>query len=164
MKFSNFDELIKYLKDEDLYISDLEFTKSEQKKGKPKEGSEGSDSQKNRENNKEERGVKESTIGEYKAKIKSFSDNPEIPLELSNENIIYVNEFTSIPNSCHMGKIRLLNREVYAGICNEDDNSKLDLMLEYQDSDGNFKTIKEEFTLKKANHNTGEKIVLNTQE
>jgi len=157
MKFTSLDDLVEYLKHENIKISDLEFSTPNHTEKSDTKGSE-----KNKD--KKEDTVKESIESIRGARIKSFYGDPEIPLVESNENILYVNEFTSIPNSCHMGKINILDREVYAGICSESDDSKIDLVVEYEDASGEAKIIRETFKLKTTPHNTSEKILLNIQE
>lgn len=159
MKFTSLDDLVEYLKHEDIKISDLEF-----KKAGSKDSSKKDDKEESKESN-DKKEVKENYSSDptMVAKIRSFSGDPEIPLEESDQNILYVSEFSSIPNSCHMGQISLLEREVYAGICTEEEDSKLDLVIEYVDSNGQLQTISDTFLLRETPHNTSEKLLLNSQ-
>lgn len=159
MKFTSLDDLVAYLHHENKKISDLEFScKSDDDKAADK---------------KTEKKLDEDLVPEnmpYDAKntigsITSLHGSPNIVVEKSDgPNVLFVKDFTSIPNSCHMGKIELLGREIYAGICTEGKQSKIELTVETTDNYGNKKIITDTFTLQQTGPNTSEKIMLNNRE
>lgn len=159
MKLNSLDELFEFLSYKGLKISDLEFsvggrdtspTVTEEYKSETTCSSSDNDT-----------AVAPTNV--FEGKLLTFNGNPSIPIQESDEDIIYVQDFETVPNSCHMGKINLLNRELYGGICTEGDNSKIDLLIEYNHH-GNTITVRKDFKLKKVSENQQEKVLLNITE
>lgn len=148
MKVDSLDQLVEFLNYKGLKVSDLNFSINTTEE--PLEV------------------VKESPAVETppkikelpKARITSLQGNPQISLIENNEDIIFVKDFEAIPNSCHMGKIRMLDRELYAGICTEGDDSKIALTVSYYEGDSMITTTRQ-FKMIKIQENQEEQILLN---
>ena len=157
MRLNSLDELFEFLSYEKLKISDLDIRVAASDSGT--ECSIGADATKSslHENT--------ATVQDKKTKgsIVNLHGSPSIDIEEGVEDIIYVKDFESIPNSCHVGKLQLLDRELYAGMCTEGDESKIDLLIEYV-KDSETVTFKKSFKLAKVTENQEEKIILNIKE
>lgn len=55
------------------------------------------------------------------------------------ENILYVNSFESIPNSCGTGKISFMNREFYSNVCEMNDQAHITLSI--METDGSYHNV-----------------------
>lgn len=92
-----------------------------------------------------------------KVMIKSFSDNPILEYATGEDNIIIVEDFERIEDSCMMGKLSFMGREIYGGICTENNVSKIHLKVYLED-------LREErnlqFLIQKATESSPEGIVL----
>lgn len=80
--------------------------------------------------------VKDSTpIVEEKSntiKLLSLSDEPEMDAKVDlnlDEHVLYVDDYTSIPNACSTGKVEFMGREIYTNICEDDSGSVIYLNL-----------------------------------
>lgn len=65
-------------------------------------------------------------------KILSLSDSPEIKTKSDkklDENVLYVDDYTSIPNACSTGKVEFMGREIFTNICEDDSGSVIYLNL-----------------------------------
>jgi len=89
--------------------------------------------------------------------IKTFSDKPTIKYNMGDANKIVVEDFEKIDDSCMMGKLKFMGREVYAGICTEDGVSKISLNVEIENSG---KDELKEFIVRKARNSSSEGIIL----
>lgn len=84
--------------------------------------------------------------------VESFSDNPIFDFEISedgDENIFYVKDYKSVPNSCGTGEIVLNDRTSHMNMCEMEDKAtvELNIMLE------NKRLNNVPFTLKKTENN-----------
>jgi len=157
MKLDSLDQLVEFLSYKNLKISDLDIQVSTE---------ESIPSSVNESVNKDSVSVENMSYPSHNGGtgvITNLNGNPSISIEEGQDNIIYVKNFESIPNSCHMGKINLLERELYAGICTENEASKINLSVQYQ-RDGQTITVERAFKLEKVEENQEEKIVLNISE
>lgn len=109
-----------------------------------------------KEEEKEEE-VKESAELENTITIKTFSDKPSIKYTMGDEDKIVVEDFEKIDDSCMMGKLKFMGREVYAGICTEDGVSKISLNV---DIGNTGKEELKEFIVRKTNGGSPEGIIL----
>lgn len=91
------------------------------------------------------------------SKILTFYDSPEIKTGYGDKNIIYVEDFTTLDNACHMGEVKILGRSVYAAICSEGESSKISLEIETPKG-----IILEDFELKKASDKDGERLEIDS--
>lgn len=60
------------------------------------------------------------TINEGAVSIHSFSDSPKVTAKLDEsleENVLYVEDYDSVPMSCSTGKVSLLGRTIYTNVC-----------------------------------------------
>lgn len=111
MRFSTLDELLEYVKGLDadaISEYDIRFTR-------------------NSETIVESNAPLKSTI-----KIMSLSDGPEVEVSMDAtlvENVLYVDEYNSIPNACSTGKVKFMGREIYTNICEDDSGSVIYLNL-----------------------------------
>lgn len=152
MKLDSLDQLVEFLNYKGLRISDLDFsidkstaTRIEERTERPRTRS---------------CVVSESAVPVTKAKITNLQGNPDVMLKESDKDVIFVKDFESIPNSCHMGKINILDRELYAGICTEGDESKISLSVAYYSGDSLVETTRQ-FKIVKIQENQEEQILLN---
>ncbi len=154
MKLDSLDQLVEFLNYKGLKVSDLTFSVNEDSSIK--------ESQKITTESKIS--TDEPTqLREYstnKARITSLQGSPEVTIRESDTDVIYVKDFESIPNSCHMGKINMLDRELYAGICTEGDDSKISLSVSYYKGETLVETIRQ-FKMVKIQENQEEEILLN---
>lgn len=89
--------------------------------------------------------------------IKSFSDSPILEYATGEDNIIIVEDFERIDNSCMMGKLSFMGREIYGGICTEDNVSRIHLKVYLEDVQED-RTLN--FSIQKATKSSPEGIVL----
>jgi len=101
--------------------------------------------------------VKESAKLKNMITIKTFSDKPTIKYTMGDEDKIIVEDFEKIDDSCMMGKLKFMGREIYAGICTENGVSKISLNV---DIGNTGKEQLKEFIVRKSNGGSPEGIVL----
>ncbi|BBA65494.1 predicted ORF [Xanthomonas phage XacN1] len=70
--------------------------------------------------------------------IKSFSDAPTIKAgidEALTENVLYVEDYDSVPMACSTGKVTVLGRTIYTNVCESEDGPTiyLNVMLNEKD-------------------------------
>lgn len=151
MKLDSLDQLVEFLNYKGLRISDLDFTVDRSS----------STIEETKTNKSRECRISESVVAPAtKAKITSLQGSPNVMLRESDKDVIYVKDFEAIPNSCHMGKINMLGRELYAGICTEGDESKISLSVSYYSGDSLVETTRQ-FKVVKIQENQEEQILLN---
>lgn len=158
MKLGSFDELINFLKENDLRLSQLEFEISEPSDVKACPIVKESDTN----------CQKASFI--FEGSVVSFHDCPTVAVVESDVNEIYVTSYESIPNACHMGKVEFSGRTLYAGICSQttsedslNETSHIELAVKYE-KDGVTQHIRRPFKLVKIAENQEEKILINIHE
>lgn len=150
MKLDSLDQLVEFLNYKGLRISDLDFSID---KNVPQV-------EETKDKTVSQCQISESSIPVTKAKITSLQGSPAVMLRESDKDVIFVKDFESIPNSCHMGKINMLDRELYAGICTEGDESKISLSVSYYSGDSLVETTRQ-FKIVKIQENQEEQILLN---
>lgn len=67
-----------------------------------------------------------------KVAFNSFSDKPVIEFERADASVLVVEEFDVIPNSCTTTKVKIADREILIGVCEETDGTavaKFDVMV-----------------------------------
>lgn len=153
MKLDSLDQLVEFLNYKGLKISDLSFSvdNNSSKNNNPEPNNITTESVKSTEQLWEQ---------PTKARITSLQGNPQVTIKESDADKIYVKDFESIPNSCHMGKINILDRELYAGICTEGDSSKITLSVSYYKGENLIETTRQ-FEMVKIQENQEEEILLN---
>jgi hypothetical protein len=112
------------------------------------------------ESEKEKENVNES-LQENQIKLKDFHDKPVFEYTSGDKNLLIVEDFEYIENSCMMGKIRFKDRTIYSGICNEDGQTKVTMNVEK--SDGSTESINFELSKSSDSETITEGIVLSNQ-
>ncbi len=82
--------------------------------------------------------------------ISTLSDAPMIKAKISenSENILFVENYESIPLSCGTGKVTFMGRTIYAGICESEENSP-EIHLNIKIDNRQYNSVP--FRLKKSN-------------
>lgn len=103
MRFKNINEFIEYVNASEYNLNDFDISFA-----------------------KIEEPVVENVITEGSVGINSFSDSPQIKVQLNElveENILFVESYESVPLSCSTGKVSVMGRTVYLNVCeSEADN------------------------------------------
>ena len=116
MKFSSIDELVRYIVAENINLqySDVEFKTDLS----AKEGFD--ETQKPKEHAKEA----------IEVKINSFYDKPVVEATLGDENILFVESYDALSNSCGSGKVTLLGRTITTNLCEMDNVAHITLAID----------------------------------
>lgn len=154
MKLDSLDQLVEFLNYKGLKISDLSFSVNTDSSINE------SQSIPTKTDNSSIEKPKKLWEQPTKARITSLQGSPQVTIRESDTDVIYVKDFESIPNSCHMGKINMLDRELYAGICTEGDDSKISLSVSYYKGETLVETTRQ-FKMVKIQENQEEEILLN---
>jgi hypothetical protein len=70
--------------------------------------------------------------------IKSLSDAPTIKAEFDEaltENVLYVEDYNSVPMSCSTGKVTFLGRTIYTNVCESEDGPTIYLNVMLNETD-----------------------------
>lgn len=68
-------------------------------------------------------GVTTESLHEHEVVIDSFSGSPNITASIDStldENVLYVDDYDSVPMSCSTGKVTVLGRTIYTNVCESD--------------------------------------------
>lgn len=91
--------------------------------------------------------------------IKSFSDAPTIKAgidESLTENVLYVEDYDSVPMSCSTGKVSVLGRTIFTNVCESEDGPTIYLNVALNEADYS----KVPFKLKKTQDSDSDYIML----
>lgn len=98
-------------------------------------------------------------IYEGTVSIKSFSDAPTIKVgidEALTENVLYVEDYNSVPMACSTGKVTVLGRTIYTNVCESDDGPTIYLNVMLNEKDHSNVPFK----LKKTHDSNSDYIML----
>lgn len=65
-------------------------------------------------------------------KLLSLSGEPEMNVKADislDEHVLYVDDYTSVPNACSTGKVEFMGREIFTNICEDDSGSVIYLNI-----------------------------------
>lgn len=119
MKFDNLETLVKYIINEEIDLSEIDVDFNLPVKESVEE-------------------PKEQKPNDVKVKLKMLSDSPDITAKLSESNVLFVEDFSSLPNQCTSGKIEFMGRQFLTNMCcvvneNGDEIVKATLPVEIQE-------------------------------
>lgn len=98
-------------------------------------------------------------VSESAVSIKSFSDAPTIKATVDdalNENVLYVDDYDSVPMSCSTGKVTVLGRTIYTNVCESEDGPTIYLNVMLNEKD--YSSVP--FKLKKTQDSDSDYIML----
>ncbi len=129
MKFTTYDELIKFLAGKELSGLNFEITDAPQDAPPCMSG----DCSTNLAVQPPAGIVQPTVIESIDVVFSSFHDKPTITFDKANESILLVEEFHHIPNTCSTTVINLGGRELTIGVCEREDGcpvAKFDVIIE----------------------------------
>lgn len=77
-------------------------------------------------------------VFEGAVRIKSLAESPTIKAEFDEaltENVLYVDDYDSVPMSCSTGKVTLLGRIIYTNVCESEDGPTIYLNVMLNETD-----------------------------
>lgn len=115
MKFNNLEELVKYIFTENIDISnvDIDFV----------DGRTTSLSEENT----------SLPVVELQATIECLSESPLLNINYGDENILYVQSYESLKNSCGAGKITIFDKEIMTNLCEMENEAHVTLPIKVGD-------------------------------